>query len=147
MSMFCVQILEFADSYCSNEYRISGDLSAQADKTSQLRMTTDISFNGTTIKNLQVMDQITWSSSDDSIASVDSNGAVTVHTCGKVTITASDSAGHKVETTLEGKHNWDNGKVTKKATASTKGEKVYTCQNCHLTRTEEIPPLTTDTPG
>ena len=143
----CVQILEFADSYCSNEYRISGDLSTQADKTSQLRMTTDISFNGTTIKNLQVMDQITWSSSDDSIASVDSNGAVTVHTCGKVTITASDSAGHKVETTLEGKHNWDNGKVTKKATASTKGEKVYTCQNCHLTRTEEIPPLTTDTPG
>ena len=143
----CVQILEFTDSYCSNEYRITGDLSAQADKTSQLRMTTDISFNGTTIKNLQVMDQITWSSSDDSIASVDSNGAVTVHTCGKVTITASDSAGHKVETTLEGKHNWDNGKVTKKATASTKGEKVYTCQNCHLTRTEEIPPLTTDTPG
>lgn len=60
------------------------------------------------------MDQITWSSSDDSIASVDSNGAVTVHTCGKVTITASDSAGHKVETTLEGKHNWDNGKVTKR---------------------------------
>lgn len=46
----CVQILEFADSYCSNEYRITGDLSAQADKTSQLRMTTDISFNGTTIK-------------------------------------------------------------------------------------------------
>lgn len=143
----CVQILEFAGSCCSNEYRISGDVSAQADKTSQLRMTTDISFNGTTIKNLQVMDQIIWSSSDDSIASVDSNGSVTIHTCGKVTITASDSAGHKAETTLEGKHDWDNGKITKKATASTKGEKVYTCRNCHLTRTEEIPPLTTDIPG
>ena len=28
----CVQILEFAGSCCSNEYRISGDVSAQADK-------------------------------------------------------------------------------------------------------------------
>ena len=55
--------------------------------------------------------------------------------------------GHKAEITLEGKHSWDKGKITKKPTASTKGEKVYTCQICHEKRTEEMPPLTTDTPG
>ena len=148
----CIQILEFRASSCSNEYRISGNLSVKADKSSQLSMATDVSYRNssgqvTNIKNMQVMDLVTWSSSDENIASVDSNGMITVHTCGKVTITANDSLGHKAETTLEGEHDWDKGKITKKATASTKGEKVYTCQNCHITRTEEIPPLTTDTPG
>ena len=70
-------------------------------------MTTDISLrNGlgyvSTLKNLQVPGQITWNSSDESIASVDSNGQITIHTCGKATITATDAMGHKAETTLEG---------------------------------------------
>lgn len=148
----CVQILEFANSYCTNEYGISGDISTKADKTSQLSMTTGISLKSSfgstiTMKSLQVLDQITWSSSDDSIASVDSDGVIAVHTCGKATITASDSSGHKAERTLEGTHDWDYGKITKKATASTKGERVYTCKNCYITKKEEIPALTTDTPG
>lgn len=148
----CVQILEFSNSYCSGEYKISGNLSPKADQSSTLKMTTDISLrNGlgyvSTLKNLQVPGQITWNSSDESIASVDSNGQITIHTCGKATITATDNMGHKAETTLEGKHSWDKGKITKKPTASTKGEKVYTCQICHEKRTEEMPPLTTDTPG
>lgn len=148
----CIQILEFDNAYCSGAYRISGGSSAKPGKSSQLKMVTDITLkNGfgtvTTLKNLQVMDSIVWKSSDESIASVDDNGAVMLHTCGKVTVTASDGRGHKTETTLEGTHDWDFGKITKKATASTKGEKVYTCQICHVTKTEEIPPLTTDTPG
>ena len=38
-------------------------------------------------------------------------------------------------------HNWDNGVVTKAATATEKGEKTFTCTNCHATRVEEIAAL------
>jgi len=36
-------------------------------------------------------------------------------------------------------HAWDEGKVTKPATATAKGEKTYTCTRCGATRTEDIP--------
>ena len=35
-------------------------------------------------------------------------------------------------------HNWDSGKITKKPTAQSDGEKVYTCLNCKATRTEPV---------
>ena len=35
-------------------------------------------------------------------------------------------------------HAWDNGKVTKKATCTKNGEKTYSCENCHKTRTEVV---------
>ena len=37
-------------------------------------------------------------------------------------------------------HNWDNGTVTKEATCTEKGEKLYTCQckGCNVTKKEEI---------
>lgn len=35
-------------------------------------------------------------------------------------------------------HSWDGGKVTKKATADEEGEIVYTCKDCHKTKTEKI---------
>ena len=38
-------------------------------------------------------------------------------------------------------HRWDEGVVTTKATCTTKGEKVYTCERCEKTRAEEIPAL------
>ena len=38
-------------------------------------------------------------------------------------------------------YNWDNGVVTKAATATEKGEKTFTCTNCHATRVEEIAAL------
>ena len=40
-----------------------------------------------------------------------------------------------------GKHTWDEGVVTKEATATEKGEKTYTCTNCNKTKTEEIEAL------
>ncbi|MBQ6430663.1 MAG: S-layer homology domain-containing protein [Oscillospiraceae bacterium] len=36
-------------------------------------------------------------------------------------------------------HAWDEGKVTKPATATAKGEKTFTCTRCGATRTEDIP--------
>ncbi|MBE5942461.1 MAG: hypothetical protein E7264_07990 [Lachnospiraceae bacterium] len=36
-------------------------------------------------------------------------------------------------------HTWDNGVVTKEATATEKGEKTYTCSVCKTTKKEEIP--------
>ncbi|MBO5088816.1 MAG: leucine-rich repeat protein, partial [Lachnospiraceae bacterium] len=38
-------------------------------------------------------------------------------------------------------HTWDNGVVTKEATATEKGEKTYTCSVCKITKKEEIPAL------
>ena len=35
-------------------------------------------------------------------------------------------------------HNWDSGKVTKAATCTTAGTKIYTCTRCKKTRTETI---------
>ena len=38
-----------------------------------------------------------------------------------------------------GEHSWDNGKVTKEATCTEDGEKIYTCTVCNTTKTEVIP--------
>ncbi len=38
-------------------------------------------------------------------------------------------------------HTWDNGVVTKEATATEKGEKTYTCSVCKTTKKEEVPAL------
>ena len=37
-----------------------------------------------------------------------------------------------------GHHTWDSGKITKKATLLTKGEKTFTCTVCGATKTEEV---------
>lgn len=39
-------------------------------------------------------------------------------------------------------HNWDSGKVTKNASATSTGVKTYTCTGCKATKTEEIKKLT-----
>lgn len=38
-------------------------------------------------------------------------------------------------------HSWDEGKVTKEASATAEGEKLYTCKNCGATKTEKISKL------
>ena len=37
---------------------------------------------------------------------------------------------------VNNEHTWDNGKITKKATYTSVGTKLYTCKNCSSTRTE-----------
>ena len=38
-------------------------------------------------------------------------------------------------------HNWDNGVITTPATEEAGGVKTFTCQRCHITKTESIPAL------
>ena len=40
---------------------------------------------------------------------------------------------------VEHTHTWDEGKTTKEATCTRRGEKIYTCSVCGATKTEEIP--------
>ena len=44
----------------------------------------------------------------------------------------------KGETIPKLNHTWDNGKVTREATCTTEGEKIYTCTSCQETKTESI---------
>ena len=46
--------------------------------------------------------------------------------------------------TREVSHSWDGGKVTREATCSKSGEKLYTCSACGGTKTEETDPLPHD---
>lgn len=50
---------------------------------------------------------------------------------------------HCDEVSDKAAHTWDEGKVTKAATSSAKGEKTYTCTVCGATKTEEIAKLAT----
>lgn len=43
--------------------------------------------------------------------------------------------------TREAKHDWDDGKITTKATCSASGEKLYTCTTCKKTKTESVKKL------
>lgn len=51
--------------------------------------------------------------------------------CGHVEVVHIDALGH----------DWDGGVVTKPATHTQAGEKLYTCSRCGDTKTEDIPPL------
>lgn len=62
---------------------------------------------------------------------------------GEQTIVVTDKAGNLTEKTItvNDGHTWDSGKVTKKATTTEKGEKIYTCTVCGAAKTESIPAL------
>lgn len=47
--------------------------------------------------------------------------------------------GTSVPDVCENGHEWDEGNIVREATCTTKGERVYTCNVCGETRTEEIP--------
>lgn len=71
---------------------------------------------------------------------------VTEPTCGKDGV-AEGTCGYcqqmikNIVLPATGKHTWDEGKVTKEATATAEGEKTYTCSVCGQTKTEAIAKL------
>ena len=93
--------------------------------------------------NLSVLDNnISWKSSNTSVATVDAKGLVTGVQAGNADITAALSSLSatkmiKVAAAVH-EHSWDAGKVTTEATCTTDGVKTYTCSVCKTTKTETI---------
>ncbi len=75
-------------------------------------------------------------------ADCENDGTVEYWSCSKCGNNYSDAAATQqlADTTIPAKgHIWDNGVVTTEPTASTDGEKTYTCTICGVTKTEKIP--------
>ena len=93
--------------------------------------------------NLSVLDNnVSWKSSNTSVATVDAKGLVTGVQAGNADITAALSSLSatkmiKVAAAVH-EHSWDAGKVTTEATCTTDGVKTYTCSVCKTTKTETI---------
>lgn len=88
---------------------------------------------------LSFLDKAEWKSSNPSVASVDGNGQVKGLKKGTADITASKgnlTATRTVRVIHE--HSWDAGKVTKSATCTKDGEKIYTCSGCGETKAEVL---------
>ena len=69
------------------------------------------------------------------IGEVDHNGEY------KQTAIVDSSGAGASKVVIEASHDWDDGKVTKKATETADGEKIYICTICGETKTEVIPKL------
>ena len=52
------------------------------------------------------------------------------------------TCGHETEISGKAEHTWDSGVVTKEASETEAGARIYTCVVCSATKTEEIPMLT-----
>ena len=85
--------------------------------------------------------KVSYDSSNNSIASVDSEGKITALKEGNVIITATTSNNLKVECevqVIKHTHQWNVGQVTKEPSCTEAGEKGYICKTCGEKKTEEI---------
>ena len=105
-----------------------------------VQLTATVTPDGATNKAL------TWSSSDQGVASVDTNGLVTANKSGKATIQAEATDGSGVygtcEVTVACVHVSDEGTVVKQPSCSEEGLKRYSCVKCGETLREEPLPKT-----
>ena len=89
---------------------------------------------------------LTWSSSDQGVASVDTNGLVTANKSGKATIQAEATDGSGVyatcEVTVACVHVSDEGTVVREPSCKEEGLKRYSCVKCGETLREEPLPKT-----
>ncbi|MEE0531949.1 MAG: Ig-like domain-containing protein [Anaerostipes hadrus] len=85
--------------------------------------------------------KVSYESSDNSIASVDSEGKITALKEGNVIITATTSNNLKVECevqVIKHTHQWNEGQVSREPSCTEVGEKEYICKTCGEKKTEEI---------
>jgi hypothetical protein len=89
-----IQTLEIAKSYLNGIYQIVGTTTGQIGKSQSLKMMAGVTLLDSLDEDeekadgLRVLDPISWSSSNESIVSVDKNGVATAKKCGTATITA-----------------------------------------------------------
>jgi hypothetical protein len=115
----CIQTLEVQDSLLSGDYEIkaSTTLSTGGDASS-LRLTKS---------KLLILDTVNWSSSDNTVISVDGNGLASALRCGSATITAVDSAGHTASENFTINHVWSSWTTVTKATVFDAETQERTC--------------------
>lgn len=91
----CIQVLDISNKFLLPGYHILGAASGKPGDQTQLEVTVDAKVSGNDVKGLKVLKSVTWTSSNDTIASVDQNGCVTALSAGTVQITAQDAEGNK----------------------------------------------------
>lgn len=137
----CIQTLEVKDSYLSlklpvNKTSIKAGENTQAQASAVITNPSAI-MNGETCEASLIGD-ITWTSSNKQVATVDKDGKITGIDYGTATITANSGTLSQTITVNVTTHAWDAGKETTPPKCEEKGVKTYTCTKCEATKTEEI---------
>lgn len=137
----CIQTLEVKDSYLSLKLPVN-NTSIKAGENTQAQASAVITnpsaiMHGETCEASLIGD-ITWTSSNKQVATVDKDGKITGIDYGTATITAKSGTLSQTITVNVTTHAWDTGKVTTPPKCEEKGVKTYTCTKCEATKTEEI---------
>ena len=137
----CIQTLEVKDSYLSLKLPVN-NTSIKAGENTQVQASAVITnpsaiMHGETCEASLIGD-ITWTSSNKQVATVDKDGKITGIDYGTATITANSGTLSQTITVNVTTHAWDTGKVTTPPKCEEKGVKTYTCTKCEATKTEDI---------
>ena len=137
----CIQILEVKDSYLSLKLPVN-NTSIKAGENTQAQAGAVITnpsaiMHGQTCAAFLIGD-ITWTSSNKQVATVDKNGKITGIDYGTATITAKSGTLSQTITVNVTTHAWNEGKITTAPQCEKEGVKTYTCTKCGATKTEEV---------
>lgn len=137
----CIQTLEVKDSYLSLKLPVN-NTSIKAGENTQAQANAVITnpsaiMHGETCEASLIGD-ITWTSSNKQVATVDKDGKITGIDYGTATITAKSGTLSQTITVNVTTHAWNAGKITTAPQCEKEGVKTYTCTKCGATKTEEI---------
>ena len=137
----CIQILEVKDSYLSLKLPVN-NTSIKAGENTQAQANAVITnpsaiMHGETCEASLIGD-ITWTSSNKQVATVDKDGKITGIDYGTATITAKSGTLSQTITVNVTTHAWNAGKITTAPQCEKEGVKTYTCTKCGATKTEAV---------
>ena len=137
----CIQILEVKDSYLSLKLPVN-NTSIKAGENTQAQANAVITnpsaiMHGETCEASLIGD-ITWTSSNKQVATVDKDGKITGIDYGTATITAKSGTLSQTITVNVTTHAWNAGKITTAPQCEKEGVKTYTCTKCEATKTEAV---------
>ncbi|MBP8719740.1 MAG: Ig-like domain-containing protein [Lachnospiraceae bacterium] len=132
-----MQKVEVKDAYI-NKYYLKGEATQYLGETQKLTPMVHL-VNGSKTLDLWVIDTVTYTSSDTTVASVTADGVVTAKKAGTTTITC--KKGSTVLCTFSLTVSCNHNKVlqsTVQPTCQTTGENIYKCSKCGMTIKETI---------